>query len=216
MRILGFTICPTYSETLQSTWERVYRGVQCTLFAWEKRALNTLQQQVKVLQTFALSKLWYTAQVLPIPSSVVKKLEAASSSFIFRGRPERLKLAELQKPVEGGGLGLVCIATKAECLLLRQSVRVLERREENCCHHLAHWIGLPLLEHFPFLEDLEPVCQTVPPRFPLHRSILEALEEGIVREELDPANLGATCTTVIYKSRAQDVIPAPNVELKHP
>ena len=154
--------------------------------------------------------------MLPIPSSVVKKLEAASSSFIFRSRPERLKLAELQNSVERGGLGLVCIATKAECLLLRQSIRVLERKEENWCHHLALWIGLPLVEHFPFLEDLEPVCHSIPPRFPLHKYILEALEEGIVREEYNPAKLGETSTKLIYKNRAQDVIPPPKVEQKHP
>ena len=79
MKILGFT----YTETLQCTWDKVFRGVQCTLYSWEKRALSTLQQRAVVLQTFALSKLWYTAQVLPIPASIVKKLEAASSaSFV--------------------------------------------------------------------------------------------------------------------------------------
>ena len=125
-------------------------------------------------------------------------------------------MAELQNPVERGGLGLVCIATKSECLLLRQSLCVLERKEENCCRHLSHWIGLPLLEHFPFLEDLEPVCHSLPAKFPLHKSILEALEEGIIREEYDPATPNETCTKVIYKNRARDVIPPPKVELRHP
>ena len=169
-----------------------------------------------VINTFALSKIWYIAQVLPIPTNVVKKLEAASSTFIFRGRPERLKLAELQNPVERGGLGLVCIATKAECLLLRQSLRVLERKEENCCRHLSHWIGFPLLEHFPFLENLDPVFQSLPPGFPIHKAILEALEEGIVREEYDPADLKKTCLKLIYKKRAEDILPPPKVETKFP
>jgi hypothetical protein len=31
---------------------------------------------------------------------MVKKIESASSAFIFRERPERLKLAELQNPVK--------------------------------------------------------------------------------------------------------------------
>ena len=216
MKILGFTICPTYTETLQCTWDKVFRGVQCTLYSWEKRALSTLQQRAVVLQTFALSKLWYTAQVLPIPASIVKKLEAASSAFIFRGRPERLKLAELQNPVEKGGLGLVCIVTKSECLLLRQSLRVLEREEEDCCRHLSHWIGYSLIEHFPFLDNLSPVCRSLPRQFPLHKAILEVLEEGIMREEYDPTALNNTSARLIYQNRAKDIIPPPKVEMKHP
>ena len=107
MKILGIVVCPQYSDTVRQTWELVLSKLQKTLFSWESRALRTLQQRVEVLQTFALSKLWYAAQVLPLPAQMVKKIESASSAFIFRGRPERLKLAELQNPKERGGLGLV-------------------------------------------------------------------------------------------------------------
>ena len=82
MKVLGFIVCPKYSDTLACTWERVFRGFQKTLFAWEGRALVTLQQRVNVLQTFALSKFWYVAQVLPLPAQVLKKIKSASSSFI--------------------------------------------------------------------------------------------------------------------------------------
>ena len=122
VKVLGFMVCPRFFDTQQRTWEKVFRGFQKTLFAWESRALVTLKQRVTVLQTFAMSKMWYVAQVLPLPPNVLKKVESASSAFIFRGRPERLKLAELENSVERGGLGLICVATKAECLLLRQSL----------------------------------------------------------------------------------------------
>ena len=213
MKVLGIVLCPQYSETVTRTWDLVLRGFQKTLFSWGSRVLFSLQQRVTVLQTFALSKLWYAAQVLPLPTNVVKKIESASSSFIFRGRPERLKLAELQNPVEKGGLGLVCVATKAECLLLRQSLRILERPASECHLHFGHWLGFALIKTFPQLE----ICRReLLPRFPLHKAMLEALEEGLIREEYDPMKLDITTTSIIYKGRAADIIPPPKVVLKYP
>ena len=74
---------------------------------------------LKVSHTFALSKLWYVAQVLPLPPAYSKKIESALSGFIFRGRQERLKLSDLENAEDQGGLGLTCVVTKAESLLLR-------------------------------------------------------------------------------------------------
>ena len=111
MDVLGFVICPDYPDTLRRSWEKVFGGFQRTIFAWRSRLLSTLKQRVTVIQMYALSKLWYVAQVLPLPMAMTKKFEALVSSFIFQGRHERLKLAELQNPEERGGLGLTCLAT---------------------------------------------------------------------------------------------------------
>ena len=54
------------------------------------------------------------------------------------------------------------------------------------------------------------------PRFPLHKAMLEALEEGLLRQELDPEKLDFVTTSMIYKGRAADVIPAPKIESKYP
>ena len=213
MKVLGLIVCPKYSDTVKFTWEAVLHSLQTTLISWGSRALCTLQQRVQVLQTFALSKLWYAAQVLPLPDNIVKKIESASSTFIFRGRPERLKLAELQNTKERGGLGLVCVATKAECLLLRQSLRILAQPQADCFLHLGHWLGFALHETFPQLEACR---QALLPRYPLHKAMLEALEEGLTREEFEPGKLDSVTTSLIYKGRAADIIPAPKIKIKHP
>ena len=214
MELLGFTVCPRFTDTLDLTWGKVFRGVQKSLFSWESRLLFTLQDRVTVVQTFALSKLWYTAQVLPLPSLMAKKIEAAVSSFIFRGRHERLKLAEIQNSHTEGGLGLTCVATKAESLLLRQSLRILSRIDQNCYRHLGHWIGKFLAESFPDLRNKGPVCSTVAPQFLLHTAMLEALQEGLVRLEFTPSKLNEATTKKIYSGRAADVLPPPKVELE--
>ena len=216
MKVLGFVVCPQYSATLQRTWDTVFRGVQRILFSWGSRALGTLQQRVNVLQTFALSKIWYAAQVLPLPPQMVKKIESTASTFIFRGRHEKLKLAELENSHGGGGLGLVCVATKAECLLLRQSLRILQRVAGSSRRHLSHWLGFLLQEPFPDLMNLGPVCQALIPRFPLHKAMFEALQEGLLRNEYDPTALETATSKMIYLSRAVDIISPPKVEEKYP
>jgi hypothetical protein len=96
VKVPGFMVCPKYQDILQRTWEIVYRGFDCTLFAWKSRSLTTLQQRVTVLQKFPLSKLWYVAQTLPLPYCMVKKIESNISSFVFLGTHKCLKLSELE------------------------------------------------------------------------------------------------------------------------
>ena len=73
------------------------------MFSWESRQLETLSQRVQVARTFALSKLYYVAQVLPLPREYRRRVERRLSSFILRGRHERLKLSELENMSENGG-----------------------------------------------------------------------------------------------------------------
>ena len=147
---------------------------------------------------------------------MVKKIDSRLSSFIFQGKPERLKLSELENSPECGGLNLTCIATKAESLLLRQCLRILSRPEETCSQHLGFWLGEKLQEHFPHLVQLGPSTPALISQFPLHGAMLEALEEGLARQEYTPGELEYATTKVIYKSRAADVLLPPKVEEKFP
>ena len=135
------------------------------------------------------------------------------SGFIFRGRHERLKLDELENPRNRGGLGLVCVATKAECLLLRQTLWILSRTESNCFKHISFWLGYQLQEYFAEITVSGPICLA---SFPLHKHIFTALEEGLVRQDFKPNLLDSATCKAIYASRAADIIPPPKVELKFP
>ena len=216
LKVLRFRVGPEFSTTQSSTWEAVFRGFQRSLLSWESRAISTLEQKVKVAQTFALSKLWYVAQVLPLPPAYSKKIKSALSSFIFRGCSVRLKLAELQNPAERGGLGLTCVATKAESLLLRQCLRLLDRPEEKCYLHLGYWLGSTLKDVFARLASSGPICPGLLPRFPLHQAMAEVLQEGLMRNKYDPKEPQKAATKIIYSGRIADVVPPPKVEEKFP
>ena len=103
----------------------------------------------------------------------------------------------------------MCVATKAESLLLRQILRIIQRSEENCFRHLGHWIGAFLEEEFPALATAEPMCRIFHPQLPLHRAMLEVLQEGLLRQEYDPTAVHLASVKTIYISRASNVTPPP-------
>ena len=160
-------ILPTYQETLNKTWEKVVRGFEKVLLSWQSRSLETLSQKVDVVKIFALSKLYYVAQVLPLPPKFKARIESCMSKFIFRGRHERLLLSELENDCEQGGLGLPNISTKADSLLLKQTLRMLSLPNEDSFRHLGYWLGAFLTDDFPELVDLGPVSHVMSTRFPL-------------------------------------------------
>ena len=193
MKIFGFTICPTYQQTLKKTWARGLRGFERVLFSWSSRQLDTLAQRVEVARIFALSKLYYVAQVLPLPAKVTKKINSKLSSFIFRGRHERLKLDELENSCEDGGLGLPDIAVKADALLLKQMCRMLNHPDEKSFRLLGYWLGefvreTGLDDNFPELADLGPVSHTMQGAFPLHQYMVDIFLEGVDRREVKKDN----------------------------
>ena len=116
----------------------------------------------------------------------------------------------------GCGLGLTCIATKAQALLLKQILRILASPEEVCSRHIGFWLGNLLQDSFPHLAQLGPTSPALVPRLPLHAVMLEVLEEGLARQEYEPGNLECTTTKSIYKSRAEDVFLRPKIEEKYP
>ena len=216
MKVFGFLIYPTYQETLQKTWEKVVSGFEKVLFSWQSRSLETLSQKVEVAKIFALSKLYYVAQVLPLPSKFSTRIESSLSKFIFRGRHERLMLSELENDCEQGGLGLPNISIKADSLLLKQTLRMLSLPNEDSFRHLGYWLGAFLTDNFPELLDLGPVSQVMSPRFPLHQYMLDTLEYGMASQEFEKNNLSTVTTKSIYRSRLEMTAIPPKVEKKFP
>ena len=158
----------------------------------------------------------HCSDATPLPTDVLNKIESRITSFIFQGRQERLKLSEIENSVEKGGLNLTCLTTKAENLLLRQSLRVLARPDETCSRHLGYFLGNFLYETFLHLAQLSPTSQTLDKQYPLNSAVLEVLEERLIRGEFHHKKLGESTTKAIYKSRASDVLLPPKVENKYP
>ena len=221
LKIFGFIICPTYQETVKNTWEKVIIGFEKVLYSWSSRTLNTLCQRVEVAKMFALSKLYYVAQVLPLPVKYRKRVEKNLSQFIFKGRHERMKLSEIENSPDQGGLGLPNIGIKSDCLLLKQMCRMLTLPNEKSFHFLGYWLGGFLREtgwgvNFPQLSEIGPVSHKMSNNFPIHQYMLDTFLEALGRGELNGNNMQAITTKEMYMSRMDDLLTPPKVELKFP
>ena len=154
-----------------------------------------------------LRKLYYVAQMLPLPNKQKKRIEQSLSRFIFRGRHERLQLSVLENKYEAGGLGLVNIAVKADSLLVKQMCRMMSMPGENSFRVLGYWVGGYLNKtvwgDFPMLAEAGPVSHSSSKKYPLHQYMLDNFMESLGRGEVDKDNLKNVTTRGIYTPRRQ-------------
>ena len=191
LKIFGFQICPTFKITLDRCWEECFTGFNNVLMSWSSRQLKTLVQGVEVLRLFATSKLWYKASALPLSTKFAKKFESAMFRFLWIG-----KLDEIKNPVLAGGLNLPCVISKADCLFLSQTCRLLSRPGTKEYMHIKYWIGLYIKEYFPDMAR-GPHAELISPYFSHMKSLLVG---GIVLEDIDISKLKKTSSKTLYAS----------------
>jgi hypothetical protein len=56
VKVLGFHISPTFTGSVEATWNKVLAGIEATLCMWGGRRLDTLAQKVQVLEMYVMSK----------------------------------------------------------------------------------------------------------------------------------------------------------------
>ena len=173
LKIFGFQITANYKETVKRNWEERIKKLRGVLCKWKDRDLPTLEQRVQVVNIYLASTLWYTAQVLPLPTKYRKQIDTELGRFIFHSRITmgRLKLEELCHPVRDGGMGLWDTARKAEALLTTQTLRMVERRGPGW-KHLSYWLEATIGDKLNLSKD-GPRSLEEPPE--LHRKIGEVM-----------------------------------------
>jgi Reverse transcriptase (RNA-dependent DNA polymerase) len=67
-KVYGFVFAASVADILCLFWDRVVSGLKATLALWRGRHLPTLLTRRLALETYALSRLWYFAQLLPTPT----------------------------------------------------------------------------------------------------------------------------------------------------
>ena len=214
VKIFGVVFTPVLAETVAQTWDRVAKGVEKSLAAWGARGLATLGQRKVVVEVFALSKVWYFAQVLPMPQEVAARLERAASNFLWLGRLERLAWSELHSPLHQGGLGVSCVFSRAQALWVKQAARQLAAGG-LVAKHLAYWMGLrlraqPVFAVLPFSLSAGPHAEVLPPFYrDLSFLLLEVAKLGV----LDDGQMEVVQAKAIYKEFLSSP-PPPKVEAR--
>ena len=205
---IGINLGPTVEQTIKTSWNKCREGVKKCILSWSARMLPSLSQRVKIINTFALSKLWYLASVLPIPQVVLHDLERLVRAFLWLGRMEKLPYEELFNPPSAGGLGLIDIASKGDALFVTQLTRMLNSEHHS---HLKYWVGMGLRNHMPELRA-GPNAQILTQYFQrVETSLKEAFTLGLVL----PGRLGEVKAKSLYLEFTS-TLPPPKVVYTNP
>ena len=66
----GVFLMNSYKKILKRNWVERYIKFENTMRDWSARGLETMAQRMDVVKTFALSRIYYVASVLPMKQTV--------------------------------------------------------------------------------------------------------------------------------------------------
>jgi hypothetical protein len=210
LKTFGVVFAPTLASTVSQSWEGCLGGIQAAIHGWRARGVTFLSERRDVLEMFIFSKLWYLAQILPLPQAVAARATSLAGSFLWAGHLERLAWQELHHRRQAGGLGVSCIFTRGQALLAKQ-----------LCHqvagggapagHLAFWLGAAVGHYVPALAG-----GSHSPRPPtLLVQVADVLVELFSFGTVAPNRLAEARSAAIYAA-FMDTPPPPKVEAKWP
>ena len=221
VKIFGVKLYPTYKETLEVNWRDAHREVTKCLTSWNTRVLNSVFQRVEVLNIFVLPKLWYKAEALPLPAGWAAEFDKLVYAFVKMGKIEMMALQEMCNPITKGGLGLVCVRSKADSLFLKQTLRMLSMPGSLQYKYIQFFAGKSLrVADLPIANP----CHTITPYY---QYMVDLFKEGVQMELCYYCcNAGSSlhfdrCTANKLKTTAKEIyeaytdsFPPPRVEYK--
>ena len=78
-------------------------NLEKTLNTWKRRNL-TLYGKINIVKTLGISKLIYSASVLPVPDHYIQEINKLIFDFIWAGKPPKIKRNTLIGKIKDGGL----------------------------------------------------------------------------------------------------------------
>ena len=89
-----------------------------------------------IINTLALSGLWYTGSVVPLAVWAEKKINQIIFDFLWSGKNKQIKREVCYLPYELGGLKVVKVALKCKALLAKSAVFITDSQ------YKAKWVYL--------------------------------------------------------------------------
>ena len=149
-------------------------------------------------------------QVLPLPPAFAKRFETILKKFVWTGKLEKLAIDETKNSREEGGMGLVCISSKADALFLRQTCRLLASPDFNSYKHIKYWVGHHLVDELPDMGPGQHADQA-----PEHFQQLKRLfKEAHALEIIDVEHLSKVPAKQIYEDYTSS-FPPPKIESRY-
>jgi hypothetical protein len=136
--ILGITFGATTSSTVLASWTPVVNSI-CGLAKEVYQRSLSLHQRCLYANAFLLAKAWFTAQLIPPPTAVLRRINTAITYMIWRGSIFRVPITTLCKPKHQGGMGVVHTEAKCRALLFYRLREQANRAGSETERLLQRW-----------------------------------------------------------------------------
>ena len=144
IKVLGIFFTMSDCDFLSLNWNFRIEKLAKRLESWKFRTLS-LKVKSMIINTLALSGLWYTGSVVPLPAWAEKGINRVIFDILWSGKNEQIKREVCYLPYELGGLKVVNIALKCKALLAKSVVFVTDSQYEAKWVHLSpYFIGRAL------------------------------------------------------------------------
>ena len=140
IKVLGVFLGPLDLE--EDNWRPRLSAVENVLLSWHQRALS-FRGKALVINALALSRIWYVASLIHMPSWVLRELNSLVFKFFWKGKPDLVSRAVVVEPNCCGGFSVVDVNLKVSALLL-QWIRRFASSPNSWVSFLVYWFNLRL------------------------------------------------------------------------
>lgn len=104
-RILGVEFSPNTARLASINWPSIVTAAKSVLIQNQCRHL-CLEQRVRFVNIYAMSKLWYVAKVVPHDPKTIQGMRTTIGRFVWEGWYFNVAYPVMCKPIGSGGFGL--------------------------------------------------------------------------------------------------------------
>ena len=90
VNVLGVFFSHNQESANRLNFGEKIRNLEKTLITWQRRNL-TLYGKINIVKTLGISKLIYSASVLPVPDHYIQEINKLTFNFILAGKPPKIK-----------------------------------------------------------------------------------------------------------------------------
>ena len=102
----------------EENWRPRIDAVSKCLSSWRSRSFS-LSGKALVANALALSRVWYVASLVYMPSCVLRELNSLLFTFFWSGKKDKVSRKVVNQPKDRGGFGVVSIELKVQALLVQ-------------------------------------------------------------------------------------------------
>lgn len=192
VKILGVEF--TKEGVTQNTWTDVLKGIENIKRNYDNIVIGYRGRR-NIIRSEMCSRLWYVG-ACSFPSRRAElTLTRSMMSFLWQGRPEKVKRVLVQAPPECGGLNIFNVKLMCVALAISYTCKVIEEEEHVAKQLALYSMGILSTKFGQSVNHLHPKAETPTP---FYKELVKYA--GIVQEALPGEMIKHMTTKKIYET----------------